>query len=236
MKKNVLFGVLFALLFPFVTSCLREGGQKISMGNYPGVAIRRNDSIKIYLKGNDVVYSPRISSNVENEDCVIIDFVLDYDLPENSDSGRIKGFLTVDISNVRFVPRHDLKTGLTDTAVILPGEHTIASVQQRNAFILNRFFLFTEHSADTLPLRFELSYDPQQVTTDKVYDLFLRVTKIMESPSAPQLKTQYNAFNFTELTNRETDSLIFRINYARAFNRDSTQIDWTATPIYRFAL
>jgi hypothetical protein len=236
MRKNAVFGVLFAILLPFVTSCLREGGQKVSMGNYPGVAIKRNDSIKIYLKGNDVVYSPRINSNVENEDCVIIDFILDYDKPENSDSGKIKGFLTVDISNVEFVPSHDLQTKLTDTAVILSGEHTIASVQQRNAFILNRFFLFTEHPADTLPLRFELSYDPYQATTDKVYDLFLRVTKIMESPYAPQLKTQYNAFNLTDLRNRETDSLIFRINYARGFNRDSTQIDWAATPIYRFAL
>jgi hypothetical protein len=236
MNKNALFGVLFVLFSSFVTSCLREGGQKVLMGNYPGVTVKRNDSVKIHLKGNDVVYSPRINSNVEDGDCVIIDFSLDYGIPENSDSGVAKGFLTVDISNIEFVPGHDLQSELTDTVTILPGEHTIAAVQQRNVFILNQFFLFTEHPADTLPLRFELSYDPYQAVTDKVYDLFLRVTKIEESASAPQPKTQYNAFNLTDLTNRITDSVIFRINYARGFNRDSTQINWAVTPTYSFAL
>ncbi|MDR1356072.1 MAG: hypothetical protein LBJ58_00185 [Tannerellaceae bacterium] len=236
MNKNALFGVLFALLFPFVTSCLREGGQKVLMGNYPGVAVKRNDSVKIHLKGNDVVYSPQVNSSIDDGDCVIIDFSLDFGTPENSDSGRLKGFLTVDISNVEYVPGHDLRSELTDTATILPGEHAVAAIQQRNIFILNRFFLFTEHSADTLPLRFELSYDPYRAVTDKVYDLFLRVTKISESAAAPQPKTQYNAFNLTDLANRTTDSIVFRINYARGFSRDSTQINWAVTPTYSFAL
>jgi hypothetical protein len=236
MNKNASFGVIFALLLSFASSCLRESGQKISMSNYPGVAVKRNDSVKIYLKGNDVVYSPRINSNVGDGDCVIVDFSLDYGIPENSDSGMTKGFLTVDMSSVEFVPNHNLQKELTDTAILLPGEHTIAAIQQRNIFILNQFFLFTEHSADTLPLRFELSYDPYQTVTDKVYDIFLRVTKIAESQSAPQPKTQYNAFNLVDLANRETDSIFFRINYANGFSQDSTRISWAVTPIHRFAL
>jgi hypothetical protein len=230
------FSWLAVLSLLFVISCLGDSGQKIAMGNYPGVVMKRNDSVKIHLKGNDVVYSPQINATVEDGDCVIIDFSLDYAIPENSDSGKAKGFYTVDISNVTFVPDHGMRNLLTDTSAILPNEHTIASVQQRSAFILNRFFLFTEHRADTLPLYFELSCNSEQIATDGVYDLFLRVTKDIESSAVAQPTTQYNAFNLTDLSNRVNDSLRFRINYAQGFNRDSTQINWGVTPIYRFAL
>jgi hypothetical protein len=235
MKKYGLFCAALTLL-SLVTACLGDSGQKVSMGNYPGVVIKRNDSVKIHLRGNDVVYSPRIATSVDDGDCVIIDFSLDYGRPENADSGRIKGFLTVDVSNVSLVPRQEMNTSLTDTSLMLPNEHTLASIQQRNVFILNRFFLFTEHRGDTLPLHFDLSFDPEQVPADKVYDLFLRVTKNTEAPAATQPNIQYNAFNLTDLRNRETDSLIFRINYVQSFSRDSTQINWGVTPVYRFGL
>ncbi|MDR1645209.1 MAG: hypothetical protein LBS05_05225 [Tannerellaceae bacterium] len=236
MKKYGFFCVFFLLILSLVTSCLGDSGQKIFMGNYPGVVVKRNDSVKIHLKGGDVVYSSLISADVDDGDGVLIDFSLDYSLPINADSGKVKGFLTVDVSSLTPVPGHDLLAFRTDTSAVLPHEHTLASIQQRNAFILNRFFLFTEHRSDTLPLHFELSYDPDQVITDKVYDLFLRVAKEVESPSALQLKTQYNTFNISDLSHRETDSLLFRIHYVTGFNKDSTQISWVATPIYRFAL
>jgi hypothetical protein len=206
------------------------------MGGYPGVVVKRNDSAKIYLKGHDVVYSSRINSNVNDGDCVIIDFSLDYGIPENSDSGRTKGFFTVDITRITPVSGQDILTTLTDTSVVLPNEHTIASVQERNAFILNRFFLFTEHRDDILPLHFELSCDPNQQKTDGIYELFFRVTKITEATPAVQPNLQYNAFNLADLSKKETDSLIFRINYVQSFNKDSTQINWASSPVYRFAL
>jgi hypothetical protein len=228
------FAVVIATLL--IISCLSDSGQKISMGGYPGVVVKRNDSAKVYLKGHDVVYSSRINSNVNDGDCVIIDFSLDYGEPENSDSGRTKGFFTVDITHITSVPSQDILTILTDTSVVLPNEHTIASVQERNAFILNRFFLFTEHRDDTLPLHFELSYDPNQQRTNGIYELFFRVTKITEATPTAQPKVQYNAFNLTDLSKKEIDSLTFRINYVQSFNTDSTQINWVSGPVYRFAL
>ena len=199
--------------------------------------MKRNDSVKIHLKGHDVVYSSRINStNVNDGACVIIDFSLDYGIPENSDSGRTKGFFTVDITQLRPVASQDLLAALTDTSAVLPNEHTIASMQERSALILNRFFLFTEHSNDTWPLHFELSYDPGRQKTNGIYELFFRVTKIPEATPAAQPKVQCNAFNLAELSKKETDSLIFRINYAQSFNMDSTQINWTSGPVYRFAL
>jgi hypothetical protein len=236
MKKYRSLYVFLPLLLSFITSCLSEDGQKISLGNYPGVVVKRNDSTKIYLKGHDVVYSPQANVNVDNGDCVILDFSLDYGKPENSDSGKVKGYLTIDISRITPVPSQSIHSVLTDTSAVLPNEHTLSSVQERNAFILNRFFLYTEHRSDTLPLSFNLSYDPNQARTDQTYDLFLRVSKIMDAASGAQPNIQYNAFDLTDLCRKETDSLFFRINYIQSFNKDSTQRNWSVTPVYRFPL
>ncbi|MDR1919691.1 MAG: hypothetical protein LBQ65_08615 [Tannerellaceae bacterium] len=236
MKKHSSLSVFFLLLLSFVSSCLSEDGQKIALGNYPGVVVKRNDSIKIYLKGHDVVYSPRAEANVDDGDCVILDFSLDYSKPENADSGKVKGYLTIEITNITPVPSQTLQSVLTDTSSVLPNEHTLASIQERNAFILNRFFLYSEHRSDTLPLRFNLSYDPSLPRMDKTYDLFLRVSKITDEGSGVQPNIQFNAFDLTDLSRNETDSLFFRINYVQGFNKDSTQINWSSTPVYRFSL
>jgi hypothetical protein len=236
MKKHSALYVISLLLLSLITSCLGDSGQKVSMGNYPGVVVKQNDSVKIHLKGNDVIYSPKVTSNVDNGNCVIVDFSLDFGQPENADSGKIKGFLTVDVTNVTLVPEPEFKTVLTDTSRMLDNEHTFASIQPRDAFILNRFFLFTQHRADVLPLTFDLSCDLEQPLADKTYDLFLRVIKKAGGASAAQPTTQYNAFDLTQLAARETDSLFFRIKYVQSFNRDSTQINWAVTPTYRFAL
>jgi hypothetical protein len=236
-RHTILFCILAVVAMSLILSCLSDSGQKISMGGYPGVVMKRNDSVKIRLKGRDVIYSSRINSaNVNDGDCVIVDFSLDYGASENSDSGRAKGFFTVDITQLTPVASQDLLATLTDTSLVLPNEHTIASVQQRSALILNRFFLFTEHRDDTLPLHFELSYDPVRQKTDGIYELFFRATKIPEAIPSAQPKLQYNAFNLTELSKKETDSLIIRINYVQSFNMDSTQINWTSGPVFRFAL
>ncbi|MDR2811096.1 MAG: hypothetical protein LBB84_11185 [Tannerellaceae bacterium] len=236
MKRYNIYGIFSLLALSAVTSCLSEGGQIVSLNGYPGVVQKRNDSTKIYLKGNDIIYSPQTNVSVDHGDCVMIDFTLDYSKPENSDSGRVKGFLTVDISNVLPVSAYPLHNVPTDTSVVLANEHTISSVQQRNAFILNRFFLYTEHRSDMLPLHLDLSYNPNQTLTDKTYELFLRVTKDTEATPAAQLQVQCHTFDLTELSGRETDSLIFRIHYVQGFNKDSTQMTWSSTPVYRFPL
>ncbi|MDR2390049.1 MAG: hypothetical protein LBD89_09760 [Tannerellaceae bacterium] len=237
MKMYNVYGLFYLLLLLTATSCLGDGGQTISLGSYPGVVVKRNDSAKIYLKGHDVIYSPQTNTSVDDGDCVIIDFTLDYGKPENSDSGRVKGYLTVDISRITPVSYQAAGSLVTDTSAVLPNEHTLSAIQQRNALILDRFFLYTEHRSDnTSPLHFDLSYDPEQTVTDKTYDLFLRVTKDMEASPAAQQQVQCNAFDLSELSKRETDSLIFRIHYVQGFNKDSTQINWSFTPAYRFAL
>jgi hypothetical protein len=235
MTKGGFYCILLIMAATIGTSCLSESGQKVNLGNYPGVADKRGDSLFFYLKGKNRVYSPVGGANVDQGDCVIVDFTLDYGMSENADSGKIKGYLTVNITKMSPVPLHELSDAPADTSAALPNEQTITSVQQQNAFILNRFFLFTQHKTE-LPLHFELSYDPQQITTDKVYDLFLRVASLADEAPSVQPATQYNAFNLEELSHKETDSLFFRINYIQSFNKDSTLLIWATTPVYRFAL
>jgi hypothetical protein len=238
MKKHSVFYLLIFAALGFITSCLGDSGQKILIGSYPGVVLKRNDSAKIYLRGGDVIYSSQASASVDDGDCLIVDFTLDYGRPENSDSGRAKGFLTVDAITMTPVPSRQLLNVWTDTSVVLPAEHVLSSIQERHALIQNRFFLFSEHRNNSYPLLFELSYKPDQERTDRVYDLFLRIRHEGEPAAAALPALQYNAFDLTDLRNREVgqDSLFFRIHYVQGFNKDSTQINWTSTSAYRFAL
>ena len=236
MTKNGFYCILSVLSLSLVTSCFSDGGQKVNLGNYPGVVVKRKDSAYFHLKGNTVVYSSKANSGVDNGDCVILDFTLDYGLKENADSGSVRGFYTVNITKTIPVPNYDLLVEKTDTSALLPNEQIISSIQQGNTFILNRLFLYTNHPVDTLPLNFALSYNPQQTTTDHVYDLFLRVSHKTDAAVGTQPTVQYNAFNLEELSRKETDSLFFRINYIQSVNKDSTQLLWKSSDVYRYGL
>ena len=234
-KKYNLYAVL-AVALAMAVSCMSEGGQKVSVGNYPGVIVKHGDSAFVYLKGNEVIYSATGLQALDDGDCVVMDFLLDYSLPENADSGRVKGFLTVSMKKVTPLPRYPLLAALTDTATALPGERVISSVYGQHAFIRDMFFFFTGHAADSLPLQFNLSYDPASAPAEDVYDLYLRVSADAGEAKASQPQTQANAFLLEELSRRETDSLFFRINYVRQFNADSTVISWASTPVYRYSI
>ncbi|GHT38064.1 hypothetical protein FACS189435_4290 [Bacteroidia bacterium] len=234
MKKKNIYAVLVVAL-ALAVSCMSEGGQKVSVGNYPGVVVKHGDSAFIYLKGHEMIYSATGLQNLNDGDCVIADFLLDYSLKENADSGKVKGFLTVSLKKVTPLPQLPLSATLTDTATALPGERVISSVYGQEAFILDKFFLFTAHRPDSFPLLFNLSYDPK-MAEEEVYDLYLRVNVEESEAKASQPLTQANAFLLEELSRRETDSLFFRINYVRQFNADSTVISWASTPVYRYSI
>jgi hypothetical protein len=218
------------------TSCLGEGGDKVSLGNYPGVAMMRGDSTFVYVKGGDLLFAKSGLSSVMDGECVIIDFTLDRGLKENADSGKVRGFYTVDVKRLATVPQSALKVNLTDTAKVLSGERTLSAVYDFNAFVRDKFFLFTSHRQDSLPLIFEMSCDMPNAVRGNVYDLFLRIYPKEGGEKATQPVTLTNAFDLGELSRSETDSLFFRINFPRQFNSDSSVISWASTPVYRIGL
>ncbi|MEG1545149.1 MAG: hypothetical protein RR382_11620, partial [Tannerellaceae bacterium] len=133
------------------------------------------------------------------------------------------------------------------------GEKTIAGINQRNSYILGRFFLFSEHQIDSTKVTasFDLSYDPKQKVSvndkgQRVYNLFLRV--LMKQESGGSLKPGRliipNAFaiqKFVETAGAVEkqaggENLYFCINYVKGFNRDTTAVTWASSDVFTLTL
>ncbi|MDR1981316.1 MAG: hypothetical protein LBQ39_06845 [Tannerellaceae bacterium] len=238
-------GVVFVLL---LGSCLAESSQKLRVGNQPGVVeTASNDSVFIHMRDYKV-YASKFSGNVENGDCGLVNFDIDFGSPENADSGKIKGFRTVSVIKFDTVPRHTLLTAaaleLTDSSIVVPNEQLVSSLEQRNTLVGDVYFLFSVHSRqDSLPLHFNLSYNPDYAPprneqNQPVYDLFYRVIKEVGASPQPTAPTKYyNAFDLKQLIDAtQGDSLFFRIRYARSYNKDTTQINWASSDVYRYGI
>jgi hypothetical protein len=225
----------FALTAGFIalSSCLSESGQKVQLDNYVGVVTVRGDSTFVALRGGDVIYASTGINGAEDGDCLFLNFTIDYSLTENADSGRIKGYLTATVTATSPITQQELSTVLQDTVTPSAGERFIKSISQYDAFISDRFFLFTTHAADTLPPRFSLSSAPTYAD-DGVYDFFLRVNAETNQSASTQPTSFYNAFDVGNLNIQNTDSIFFRLHYVQKIAGD-TALVWTATPVYRFA-
>jgi hypothetical protein len=240
-KHNDIFNVkaniyiIAAAIVALAASCLGDGGNTIMVGNYPGVVEKHGDSVYIYLKGNELVYVPRGAGALNHGEAVLIDFLLDHSLPENADSGRIKGYLTIDLQRASSLPQYALTDALNDTSKAIQGERMLSSVLAQNAFIRDRFFLYTNHPADSLPLQFNMYCDLQSPRTDGVYDLYLRISPAEGLPAAQPLNRAI-AFDISKLSSRETDSLFFRILYVNRINAQAPALSWSSTEVYRFGI
>ncbi|MDR2498887.1 MAG: hypothetical protein LBD28_05550 [Tannerellaceae bacterium] len=226
--------IIIALIAAIAFACLGESGNKIQVGNYPGVVGRHGDSVFIYLKGNERVYAATGAGSLNPNDCVLIDFLLDYSKAENADSGRIKGFLTIDLRRAAPVQQFPLLTVEQDTLTAMPGERMLLAALGQHAFIKDKFFFFTSHPADSLPLQFDLYCDLQSPRIDNVYDLYLRIAPVPEAQKATQAVNRTTAFALDALSSREADSLFFRIRYVNRINEQPPTLSWAATEVYRF--
>ncbi|MDR1880467.1 MAG: hypothetical protein LBQ78_06000 [Tannerellaceae bacterium] len=249
MKRDIrnLLGMGMAIVL-LLGSCLAESSQKLRVANQPGVIeIAANDSVFIHMREYKV-YASKFNQNVENGDCGLVHFDIDFGSPENADSGRIKGFRTVSVVRFDTVPRHTLLTdaaaGLADSSGVVKNEQLVSSLELRSTLVGDVYFLFSVHNRlDSLPLQFNLSYNPGYETprdenNQPVYDLFYRVIKEVDAPpQSTPLTKYYNAFDLKQLIDATTgDSLYFRIRYARSYNKDTTQINWAASNVYRYRI
>lgn len=242
MKKIGLFIIYSTLAVVFITSCLGDSNQKITIANQPGVVMKTGDEIKVQLKDSIFIYSSQLSG-VDNGDCLLLKYSLDYGLGVNADSGRQAGFFTVDLNEAAGVPQFTIENEL-DTLSMFKNERLIAEIQERYAYILDRLFLYTTHSVDSFQLQnyFELAYNAKEepsTTNDNnqpVYNLYLRVfkyTDVEEQRTSNPDKLYINAFNLSGIAAKEKaagkDSLYLKINYIRSFNKDTTSItDWAS--------
>ncbi|MDR1160966.1 MAG: hypothetical protein LBK45_01380 [Tannerellaceae bacterium] len=242
MKKIGLFIPCSFLVVILITSCLGDSNQKITIANQPGVVMKSGNEVKVQLKDSIFIYSSQLSG-VDNGDCLLLKYNLDYSLGVNADSGRQAGFFTVDLLEANGVPLFPVLTEL-DTTTTFRSERLIKEIQQGYAYILGRLFLYTIHPVDSFQQQnlFELAYNAKRepsgvdANNNPVYNLYLRVFK---NPNAEEQRTStpdrlfINAFNLADIAAKEQatgkDSLFLKINYISSFSRDTSSItDWAS--------
>ncbi len=239
MKKGGLFCVLGLFALIAISSCLGEDGQKITVDNQPGVVIKTNDSTKVYLKDR-VIYDDKFGSAYNHYDCILVKYNIDYGLFANADTGRRFGLFKAEILKHQEVPKLAFFSQLTDTATLLfdREERLLPSIDKQYSIIQDQLFLYTNHTVvdSIVPNDYmELSYDTElepvwdEINNKDVYDLFIRVAKGVETTTNKTTESQLkfiSSFNIEDLLakNSSGDTIFFRINYGKSFNKDTTKI------------
>lgn len=247
MRKTVLYGVV-ALCLVVLSSCLGDPATQLTMANQTGVVATNVGTAGkvIFVKGGDVISSEQFQqANVEDGECILFDYSIDYGLAENADGGANTGYMTATIyeNTISEVSRWPLFDTLTDTATVDKDELLLSTLQARSSYIRGNLFLFTEITNHTTGQRdsFSLSYNPAQALgEDRVYSLYLRTIKVEdESGEAVNSQTMivpcaFDIQDFVENVAGKNDNgeVKFRVNYASAFGKDSLSIAWKSSDVF----
>ena len=135
----------------------------------------------------------------------------------------------------------------TDTTVVLKDEMLTKAITGRDFYIRGRLFLWSTHTVvENQKDSFMISYNPENLYTQedgkRIYNLYLRaiarieVGEGEELPKGQQLN-QVNAFSVEEFYNmvsaleeeKGSNTFSIAINYASAFNKDTTACIWDRT-------
>ena len=115
--------------------------QVVVTGYGPGKAI--------YTKGDVVVSSEDFqNANVENGECILFDYSIDYGVANNMGAGTDTSYTEAIIyeNTISEVNRWNFYNTLTDTSIVAKDELLLSSLQARSAYIRGNLFLFTEIS------------------------------------------------------------------------------------------
>ena len=147
MRKTVLYGVL-AFCLVVLNSCLGDPATQLTMANQAGVVVTGYGPGKaIYTKGDVVVSSEDFqNANVENGECILFDYSIDYGVANNMGAGTDTSYTEAIIyeNTISEVNRWNFYNTLTDTSIVAKDELLLSSLQARSAYIRGNLFLFTE--------------------------------------------------------------------------------------------
>lgn len=248
MRKKKLYGVL-AFCVVLLSACLGDPATQLTMANQAGVVVTGYGPGKvIYTKGDVVISSDEFqSANVENGECILFDYSIDYGSTANASAGTDTSYMTATIyeNTIAEVDRWQLQDTQIDTTSVNRGELLLSSLQARSAYIRGNLFLFTEMSNHQANQRdsFSLSYNSSQTLGDeKIYDLYLRAVLLESDTTAGQSMIVPCAFDIQKFVNdaakrNGTSEVKFRINYASAFGKDSLSISaWKLSDVFTIDL
>jgi len=242
---NLFYSVIFAGCLLLLTSCLGDPATSLTMANQAGVVVTSPKKM-IYLKGGDIVSSDAFQDvSVDDGECVLVDYSIDYSAADNANGGTTNGYYTATIypSSLTKVDKGDFIIGTVDTLGVRANELTVKALQSRCAYIRGQFFLFAElanHPSDEKD-QFMLSCNPNQPTTDNVYTLYLRVVKnVASSTTSTSTMIIPYAFpieNFIRTAKTSTDKdgntvVKFHVNYVSSFSTDTTYCNWSTSELF----
>lgn len=237
-------GTIFSLLA--FGSCLGDTDTQLTMANQMGVVTTELPAVgkAIYVKGGDVISSEEFqAANVENEQCILFDYSINYGAAENADEGAALGYMTATIydNTITDISQWQLYSTLTDTTRAERGELVLSELQTRTAYIQGMLFLFVEISnhPTTQQDSFSLSYNPAHPAGDDgVYELYLRAVRMVSAPDSVRGSSmiipcafRIESFIDSVAQAKGTEEVSFRVNYATSFGLDSLSVHFDASDV-----
>ncbi|MCS2891919.1 hypothetical protein NXY11_14840 [Parabacteroides faecis] len=248
MKNKELYSIFIVCLL-MLSSCLGDTNTRITVGEQEAVYQTRPTK-GFFINDGRFLYGSNLSVSGDNGDCFLIQYSFDSSAPElqNSDSLSIEL-----IENPTPVDLWPLDEHWTDTTVVLQDEMLTKAITGRKFYIKGRLFLWSTHTViENQKDSFMMSYNPENLYTQedgkRIYNLYLRAITKIEAEEGEQPKGQQlnlvNAFNVEEFYNmakaleeeKGSDTLSIAINYASAFNKDTTACIWDRTEPVKYPI
>ncbi len=242
-KNNRIYGFVLIVLLLSSTSCLDQGGNEIMLTSQPAVVKLVPEKVFL-LKGGDRIHTENMESdpNLEEGDCGLVDFVLDYSDAENiKENIEENGYYTASEAVFTELEKQKLYENLSDTGIVYSKERIVTDLYEKSTLIEKNLFLFTDHAiqfnVDELDLSYNKGAEPVILNDGKrVYDLYLRMTG---DSIGKQEEIKYNVFDLASFISEKgiveqhngMDSLYFRIKYVSAIKTDSVP-SWTVSQYF----
>lgn len=239
--KHIPLYILLAFLSAAAFSCMGDN-ESTTVYQRLGV-VQDNPAQTIQTVDGYFITSPAFAGMQAGE-CYRVDFnAMLPDFPQGT-------VYDAEVLRIDTVPVWPFANAFTDTSLILPDEVRLKSVKihKQNNFLDGRLFVYTTRDSFFLheTTLYGLSYNwdeakDRDANGNYVYDLFLRLTQADGTDTIRSANTLYtNAFILEEFLQRAAvkeqsagkDSVIMRMNYAKAYNRDSTAWTWSVTDTF----
>lgn len=235
---------VFMLLAFLLSSCMGENGDIYTYGSQAGVVRLTPDKVISLRSGKQITSSEFQDQPVEDGDCCLVDYKVNYSSSENKDAALYK----VDILNFLPVKSWPLN-GTPDTAAHRRDESYLTVSIKRGVYVDGYFFLYPEYKRyyHTQTDSFSISYDPHaepvfdEATRRSCLLLYLRSTSSYDANDSvfTTSKAIPQAFHIQEFVDNAVkkgyvsgDSLNFRMAYPEYFSEENGTYSWKYSDIY----
>lgn len=235
---------VFTLLALTLLSCMGESGDVYIYGSQAGVVRLTPEKVISLRSGVQVTSSEFQNQQVEDGDCCLVDYKVNFSVSENKDANLYQ----VDILNYLPVKSWPLNS-TPDTLAVRWDESYLDISIESGIYVDGYFFLYPEYKKyyQTQKDSFSISYDPLQepvwdeITGQRCLQLYLRSTSSYQTGDTVFTTSTVvpQAFHIQEFIDNAIqkgyvsgDSLNFRLVYPEYFSDESAVYSWKYSDIY----